>query len=273
MKTYQEIKDIITKQLGLVNMAAYKLYTDQFLRGERRPTLEEIELLAPENIHNGHFWQVVEELFGPDCVANTNYGSLPNDIDEGNERNLALARMCGALNLIDNWRHYQMPVLEIGAGYGNFKQYLKSNTAMVYTGVDVFPKIRGVYPTQPNGLLPLHLVERTFHIIYSSNVFQHLSSKQRTQYFKDIHGMLTPNGTFIFNLLVPKLPPEQQYLAEDGKAYLRHYGQFTEVPLYNDFIRELSSYFYIQYETTRIYDSLVNFVCLKREWPVMKIDK
>lgn len=278
MKTYDEIKDIITNQLGLKDLASYKAWMEQhtvMVPFEKRKlvTPEDIALLSPNNIHNGDFWRVVEEVFGVDCVAATMYGKLDSDKDLGSLRNLSLARTGGMLNFVDEWRHLHCPVLEIGAGYGNFKYYCMLNTAFKYLGVDVYPKSHGIHAALPNGTLPPYILNEKgkFQIVYSSNVFQHLSKEQRSVYFQDIFDLMTEHGLFIFNLTVhyhdPATCSDKARMSTDGRQYMCHYGQWTEVPFYPELQQELQKYFNIEYETRRYSDYLFTFALSRKNPP------
>lgn len=268
MLDYTQIKDVIVNKLGITDLKAYKKWAEQYFNG-KKITLSDVELLSPENIDNTAFWRIAEELFGIDGVCNTMHGTLPSDIESGNRRNISLARHIGSLTFIDDWKNYSLPILEIGAGYGSFKNYVEATTHYKYTGVDVYPKIPGVLSTYKNGLLPNYIRFQKFHIIYSSNVFQHLSSYQRTRYYQDINSMMTKDSIFIFNLLTEdEINCEQ---SEDGRFYMRHYGQFTEVPKIFSLREELQKYFYILYETRRIYDRLFGFICHKKELAISTI--
>ena len=279
MLQYDEIKDIITNKLGLKTLTDYQKYIAEFHTEEnpRKAMLEELELLSPERINNGDFWKVVEELFGIDCVANTMFKTISKD--EGNFNNLRLARLAGTLNVIDVWRHAPIQILEIGAGYGNFKQYVLNTTNFGYTGVDVYPKVEGIIPTLPNGLLPDEIKAKTFPLIYSSNVFQHLSTFQRSAYLKDIAEMLPFSGAFTFNLILRfEKNGEGKNEAVDGKHYMKHYGQFTEIPNYSTFMQELADLFWIENETRTMNQSLFSFLCRSKKTPpptppVLKVEE
>jgi hypothetical protein len=264
---YAQIKDVLINRLGLKDLAAYKRYLDSYLNSgsPKLITKEEIELLSPDNVNNYDFWKLAEEMFGVDPVYNTDFGEQAASLDEANRRNLAFARLTGALNVIDAWKHLSLSLLEIGAGYGNFKSYVMCTTNFQYTGVDVYPKAEGVLSTLPNGMLPDEVKAKKFNIVYSSNVFQHISSKQRLAYLLDIKNMLHDGGFFIFNLFLaissPKVP------SWDGRPYMQNYGQWVEIPLYQEFTRLLSSHYWVAFETRRHSDDLFTFVCRPRRKP------
>lgn len=280
MKTYEEIKDIIVNKLGIKDLEAYVKWEAQFHESDhtkrRIVTQEDVELLSPDRIDNNAFWRVAEELFGADPVANCNYGKLPNDVVKGNLRNVSLARSTGALTYVDEWKHFDIAVLEIGAGYGSFRDYCAYHTNFRYLGVDVYPRIANAIPTNPDGTLPAKLLEDTAgkaQIVYSSNVFQHLSNRQRSQYFKDVLTLMKEDGLFVFNLLVhfddpASCLPERTY-AWDKRRYLHHYGQMTEIPYYPELREELEKNFKIFMETRRYHDYFFTFHCTKKPVPVL----
>ncbi len=273
MKQYEEIKDIIVNQLGIKDQETYLAYIQSIHNG-REITQEELDLLSPDNINNSDFWKVVEELFGTDCVANTNHGKLSSDVVAGNRRNIAMSNLIGTMNIIYEYKHFGCPILEIGAGYGSLKNYIEVNTAMSYTGVDVYPKIPGVIKATPEGFLPEEVKANKYLLFYASNVFQHLSSKQRSQYFSDIQGMMLEGAAFSFNMLCHLGEPDKKkHKTPDGLPYLRHYGQFTVIPNLYEIRDELQKHFYILSETRRVMDNLFGFQCLKKQEPEPEMKK
>jgi hypothetical protein len=254
MKNYEEIKEIIVNKLGLTSLKAYSEYLNQYWINKKLIEESDIELLSPDNINNNDFWKLSEELFGTNCVANNQGGQYENEkpvlsVSESNRINLGLARMMGMLNYVDMYKQYHLDILEIGAGYGNFKNYIEINTAFDYTGVDVNPKLSDIIKTPLTGLLPDSVKGKNYSIIYSSNVFQHLSSRQRTTYYQDISDLMHDNSVFIFSIVIRGGPKNEN--SYDGNYYCIHYGQFTMIPTYRDIIEELSTYFLITYECRR----------------------
>ena len=264
MLEYPQIKEIMVNRLGLRDLNSYKQYLDSYLDPSKQKmiTQEDVDLLSPDNVNNYDFWKLAEEIFGVDPVYNTGFGKEMADLDEANRRNLDIARLTGALNVIDAWKHIKLPLLEIGAGYGNFKSYVMCNTIFDYTGVDVYPKAAGIKRTLPNGMLPDEIKARKFGIVYSSNVFQHISPKQRLGYLLDAKEMLHENGFLIFNLFLALTPPKAP--SWDGRHYMQNYGQWVEIPRYQDFTRLLSTNYWVTFETRRHTDDLFTFVCRPR---------
>jgi hypothetical protein len=274
MKNFDEIKDIIVNKLGIPDLPSYDKWLNQF-KSPKTPdgrliTKEDIEILSPDVVNCYDFWKVIDEIFGLDPVCATDFGRLAYDIDSGNLRNLRLARLSGMLDFVDDYRHKRFNLLEIGPGYGSFKQYCLLNTNFTYYSFDVVCRIYGVNLLEVDGTLPRKFIEdcpEKFKIIYSSNVFQHLSSRQKSQYFQDIAKLLEKDGIFVFNCFTHSADPakvslEDRY-SEDNRMYLKHYGQLTEIPYYYEFMDELEKHFRFIQETRRR-DGFISFTLAKK---------
>jgi hypothetical protein len=253
MKTYDEIKDIMVNRLGLRDMAAYKAYNDEFHRPEnpRVPTEEEIALLSPDEIDNGAFWRVAEELFQTDPVTNCSYGK-PYDIDQANRYARSMYHIDGFIGLIEHSKLTWAPgggynLLEIGPGYGAFRDYINVNTNVSYFGADVYPKIKGVDRAQPNGLLSEETKARRYTVVVASNVFQHLSVRQRRAYYADIAQCLDAQGYFMVSMLYDT-GVSAPWRDAQGRAWVRHYGQFTQIQEKSEIFADLESHFDVRSE-------------------------
>lgn len=253
MKGYTEIRDIIVNQLGLRDQASYKAYIDQFHRTDnpRIPTPEEIALLDPDTIDNNAFWRVAEEIFKTDPVSNCSYGE-PRSTQEANRANLRIYHdqgFTGKVEAIQLWGGWKDPqLLEIGPGYGAFKDWLSRRWS--YFGADCYPKTTRVDQTLLNGLLSDVTKARTYNVVIASNVFQHLSVKQRRAYYRDIAGCLRPNGIFMVSMFALTKGSTRLGADADGRIWLRHYGQFTEIQPLAQIIEDLRLHFTV--ETTSI---------------------
>jgi hypothetical protein len=272
MKGYDEIKRILVEELGFKDLDAYARWVEE-VRPTMLPTPARVALLSPDEVDCHAFWRVCDELFGTDPVCNVTVppevGRLPFEVTtpmDANRMNLRLARSLGVTSFLDENAHERVKTLEIGPGFGSLKNYIETRTNHVYTGVDVVPRVPGVLAATHDGLLPRDLVEEeqgAFSYAIASNVFQHLSSRQRTQYYEDIQALLHEGALFIFNLLIDtgKLPAHTR--DRKGQAWADHYGQYTPIPKAGALYDELSSHFDILYVTQR-YDGLFNFACRKR---------
>jgi hypothetical protein len=272
VKTYAEIKRILVDELGFSRLEDYKRWIDE-TRPKIAPTTDRIDRLSPDNVDCRDFWRVCDELFGADPVCNVAItpavGKLPHPIEsdmDANRTNLRLAKSLGITFFLDENANSRLKTLEIGPGYGSLKHYIETHTQHLYTGVDVFPRIPGLVQATAQGTLPQSMIEQErgeYSYVVSSNVFQHLSARQRSTYFRDVHVLLHDGGIFLFNLHVDtgKFPAHMR--DAQGNAWCDHYAQYTLIPKPRPLHDELSSLFEILYLTQR-YDSLFNFVCQKR---------
>lgn len=271
MKQYEEIKRILTHDLGWTDLAAYRRWIEE-ARPSVRPTRERIELLSPDHVDCRDFWRACDELFGFDPVCNVavapEFGELPYRVEtrmDANRLNLRLAKSLGITAFLDEHAHARVKTFEIGVGYGSIKNYIESNTEHLYLGVDVVPRIPGVIEATAEGLIPREIIaaERDqIAYVIATNVFQHLSARQRTQYWQDAATLLRPGGILLFNLLVDtsRLPASAR--DDHGQAWCDHYGQFTAIPKAGPLYDEICASFDILYVTQR-YDGIFNFVCRK----------
>jgi hypothetical protein len=271
MMGYKDIKRILVEEYGFRDLQTYKKWIEA-VRPTTSPTPERIERLSPDAIDCRAFWRVCGELFGTDPVCNVSVvpevGRLPHPVEtpmDASRMNLRLAKSLGVTSFLEENAHARLKVLEIGPGYGSLKNFIETHTNHIYTGVDVLPRIPGIAETTPDGLLPRSLIEReaaSHSYVVSSNVFQHLSTRQRTQYILDAHALLHDRGLFIFNLIVDtgKLP---RFMRDgNGDAWADHYGQYTLIPRPGPLYDEIARLFTILYVTQR-YDGVFNFVCHK----------
>ena len=128
-------------------------------------------------------------------------------------------------------------ILEIGPGYGVTPFILnRFGVHFNYTSIDVNPKIATAIPCNGNGDIPDEIKNKKFNICIAHNVFQHLSIKQRLNYYKNINSLLNIGSLFILSL--PCLPKEN-LIKHNNKQYICHYGQFTELQLANDVIKDV----------------------------------
>jgi hypothetical protein len=270
MKREPEIRRVLTEDFGFRDLAAYKRWVE-----EARPRLvvtpELVAKLSPDDIDCRAFWRVCESLFGDDPVCNLvvapTAGRLEHAIEsqmDANRLNLQLAKTLGVTAFLDEFAHEPVKTLEIGPGFGSLKHYIETHTRHAYSAVDVFPRMPGVVEATAEGLIPADFMERgrgEYAYVVSSNVFQHLSAKQRSRYYADAHALLRKGGLFIVNLFVDA---GQAFLRDaSGAAWCDHYGQLTSIPRPGEVQKELGASFAILYATQR-YDGIVNFVCQKR---------
>jgi hypothetical protein len=271
LKGYAEIKRVFTDELGFVDLAAYRRWVET-RRAEVVITPELVDRLSPDHVDCRAFWRVCEELFGSDPVCNQvlapAVGVLPHGVGsdmDANRLNLRLAKSFAITAFLDENAHERLKTLEIGPGFGSLKHYIETHTNHLYTGVDVHPRFPGLIETTIDGLIPESLVAGERHqyaYVISSNVFQHLSARQRSRYYSDAHSLLQAGGLFIFNLHVDTGKLGAHPRDAEGRAWCDHYGQYTLIPK-SDLFDELAPMFEVLYLTQR-YDGVFNLVCRNR---------
>jgi hypothetical protein len=271
MKQYAEIRRTLIEDFGFLDLPAYRRWVE-VERSSLVLTDELLGRLSPDSIDCRDFWRACDELFNLDPVCNVavapSVGRLPYAIEtraDANRMNLRFAKSFGITSFLEENAQQRLKVLEIGAGYGSIKHFIETQTNHEYLGIDVVARVPGVVEATAAGLIPEELLKREAGLhsyVISSNVFQHLSSKQRAHYYDAARGLLMRGGLFIFNLCVDT--GKVNYLRDKaGNAWCDHYGQFTAIPK-ADIYAELAKMFNVLYVTQR-YDGVFNFVCQKRD--------
>ena len=103
-------------------------------------------------------------------------------------------------------------VLEIGYGFGGAAKLFKE---------------KGI----PEELLKK---EGGFSMVYAENVFQHLTSKQRKEYYEQVHKILEPGGVFYFSLFTRNENGMKHFYSLEKNKNLPYacnfFGVHTKVP-------------------------------------------
>ena len=81
------------------------------------------------------------------------------------------------------------------------------NNGFIYTGIDYVSSNKDCknepdkfIEISENGIPENILIKDSFDLVYSENVFQHLTKKQRVQYYNEAYTVLKEGGVFFFNL-------------------------------------------------------------------------
>jgi hypothetical protein len=267
-----EIRRILVDDFGFTDLAAYGRWIRD-VRPGLSPTKALVDKLSPDKIDCRAFWRVCDSLFGIDPVHNVmlvpEVGQLPYAVEtrmDANRMNLRLAKSFGITAFLDETAHRRLKVLEVGPGFGSLKDYIETATEHVYSAIDVCPRFEGVLEATAEGFAPdvfLDTAQASYSYVVSTNVFQHLSARQRSRWYADARRLLHPEGLFIFNVLVDTAKIAPRARDGQGNAWCDHYGQFTEIPKLGPLHDELGGLFRILYATQR-YDGVMNFVCQKR---------
>ena len=262
-----EFKDVIEGNYGITDLKAYNDYKVKM--GQSGVTKEEIVLLSPDNINSCSFWEYIEKNpeIAKDAISFGVTKEMPRE--KVNEQNFGLACSLNALSYIILYKEcIGMPILDIGAGYGMLRDFVKQNTKLHYCGVDVYPKVDDVYPVAEDGsTLPPNIAASMFGLVISVNVFQHLSVKQRRHYYEQVEKILHPDcGVFTVSHIA-HLPnsPHKPFRGNDGKFYMCHYGQYTEVQTLEELKQDLTKHFNILSMSHRCMGNTFTFHCARKK--------
>lgn len=198
MNTKEQIIDY-WKQQGWHDINAFYDYCGR----TKRPDFHVNEDLSPDVTNNRAFWEACEQHFGIDAVANRS-SDRQESIEKGNKDNFELFKlMCQPFYDVAIRSILKRPVppkhiVEIGPGYGSFKENGNIPTDFKYTSFDVYPRIEGCRQiANTNGLFEPSDIEdlySTVGIVLAVNVYQHLTPKQLINHVSTIHAMLALGG-------------------------------------------------------------------------------
>lgn len=162
---------------------------------------DEIDNL-PEDFNWKEFWGDCKKEYPLHSIAGGCYfktGKMIFDIEEKKVQ----------INLLRNAIETESTnpsVLEIGYGFGGAAKRFENN-GFIYTGIDYVSSNKDCknepdkfIEISENGIPEKILVKDSFDLVYSENVFQHLTKKQRIQYYDEAYTVLKEGGVFFFNL-------------------------------------------------------------------------
>jgi SAM-dependent methyltransferase len=195
---------------------------------------EAVERFHPNKIDNKDFWVNCRKLFPLLSVC----CGESKSIKEVNMRNLQMSKDVGIPLILDYLiknTQEKLNFLEIGYGYGNiFKEY---NDKCNYCGIDYvkhksLQKHDNLIEIDKSGI-PRKLYRKDYYdIIYSVNVLQHCSQKDRFKYFKQGYNVLKVGGFFIFTLFLMTKDNQNDFcwgvVDETGRGYTHFFNQLTE---------------------------------------------
>ncbi len=169
---------------------------------------QDIDRFSPDRINSRLFWSYMLKNFPLASITSKHV----KDVEEANFSTLGMSNELNALKtLIDKIYadDIEPKILEIGGGNGNVYHYLSDNDILNvdknYYHVDLSKNFKHKNFYQTNGYgLPSSLLNKRvkFDIIYSINVFQHLSYRQKLAYYYSVFEKLKTGGNFIFSLFI-----------------------------------------------------------------------
>ena len=212
------------------------------------------EKFSPDNVDSCHFWKQATTIFPFASVSYSPGTRSKNSLNiksfKGNhERH-------GSVKPLDEVfeKNPRAKMLEIGPGYGCIKEYIEKKYCVDnYYAIDVNPlfKYKKLYKT--DGSTIPEKIPGDLDVVYSINVFQHLSEKQKLSYYTQISSLLKPGGKFIFSMFVVAPDTINSVFKNekgefqrifgmcdiDGNFYVNFFSQFTVCPRLDDIIKTM----------------------------------
>lgn len=267
-----DFKKEIEENLGIYDLKSYGEYKEKIKK--EGVTIEEVELLSPDNISSREFWKwAANSYFTKDTIS---FGATPKtSISSINAMSYDIGMVYGALPKVMACLRQQrrdIKILEIGPGFGGFRSVVQQfneydDKLIEYCGVDIYPRIEGenIYEIEDGDTkFPEEISSQMFDVVYSSNVFQHLTVRQRISYFEQIKKVMAPGGFFSFTDCAWWDGQDKGFRCKDNdKKYMVHYGQFVEFLHVEDLGNLVRENFYVS-SFTQCFDLHgVGFVCEK----------
>lgn len=230
---------------------------------------EFIQKLSPDNIDSREFWKMATNNFPLFSIC----GGI-QDISTKHELNaisVLSAKSMGCLGILKSMfeADKNTKMLEIGPGHGGIKNFIaESYGDDNYWAIDVNPLFNHPRIFQTDGKNIPDTIPNPLDIVYSVNVFQHLSKKQRTSYYRQIFEVLKVGGVFVFGMYT-MTPLNSSWpcwgtKGEDGKFYCHFFRQFTEIDMLEDLETELDEIgFSVQILNDQDKTHYLTFKCVK----------
>lgn len=184
----------------------------------------------PEGFDWQQFWRDCKEYYPLHSVAGGYTFKNEEQIKDEEYRNVP----------VDVLPKRKGKVLEIGFGFGGAARRFKEK-GFKYYGIDYVTsgtpnREYGDFIEIKESGIPKELLKDKgkFSMVYSDNVFQHLTSKQRKEYYDQVHTILKPGGTFYFSLFTRNEDGMKEYYSypeHKNHGYATHFfGVHTNVP-------------------------------------------
>ena len=217
------IEKLYDKMIDLGNNMGVTIVTD-----------EAVKRFHPNQINNKEFWLRAHKSF----PLLSTCGGECKSIKQLNEITLKMSKdfeLFPVLQDLIEKSNKPLNVLEIGFGFGNVFNEVRDKCE--YIGIDYripksLKKYKNFIEIEKSGIPDFLLGEKYFDVIYSVNVLQHCSQKDRFDYFEQGFSVLKAGGFFVFScVLMNKQNENEHYWGikdSNGRGYLHFFNQLTE---------------------------------------------
>lgn len=249
--------------VGIYDKESNQKYAEKLIEGGVNDI--HLKFLNDDNIDLNELWEIARKIDKVSIVGG-NLVDNNEDVDTINYYANKLATNIGAgpnLSLMINSylesNKTKPNVLECGAGYGNIHKTYKNYCN--YYGFDVVKSFDECIISDGKSI-PEELYKKDFYnIVYTCNVFQHVSLKNKENYIKNFSDVLSKGGSLILSTNLHNL--NAAIKDSIGNTYCYTVGQLTKLDKIDDFHKTLTDNgFYIRMLTQR-YDGFTCFICEK----------
>lgn len=203
---------------------------------------ELINKLSPNNIDCCHFWKKATEYFPLGSIL---YSANCKNETELNEASLKAHEAWGTFGLLKSIleENESAKILEIGPGYGAITGFVAENYNLEnYYAIDVNPLFKYKKLFKTDGKTIPKQVPNDLDVVYSVNVFQHLTPEQRLSYFEQIKDKLVVGGKFIFSMFVVAPDTEEIMIQDPNSGHIHPIFGFQDKQgnYYTNFFSQLT---------------------------------
>jgi SAM-dependent methyltransferase len=229
-----------------------------------------INKFSPDKVDNNLFWSEAINTFNLFPIS----GAKCDNVDELNKLSISMGVYLNTTNqFISLLRKERQNIrfLEIGPGYGGVHNLINEINSLIptfdYYAIDVNPLFECDKLFKTDGkTIPEH-VPSVLDMVYSVNVFQHLTPNQRKSYYQQIYDRLIPGGEFIFSMFVENEHNKDLnvwgYKDKTGRNYVHFFNQFTAVDTYPELETVISKVGFTKLEQLIDNDQTKNYYSFK----------
>lgn len=203
-----------------------------------------IQRFSPNNININEFWEKAVNAYP--FLSISGYANVKNTNESNAATFYGLHSIFRGPDAVKHaWISNQddFKILEIGPGYGGFYDWVKNLPNTKYYGIDVNPLFECDTLYKCDGKNIPEQIPGELDVVYSFNVFQHLTKEQRTSYYRQIFLALKLGGIFTFATFIVTPNnfdgPWWQISDKDGNFYCVFFNQYTMVDRVEELKKEL----------------------------------
>lgn len=196
----------------------------------------------PNDFDWQEFWKKCKKYYPLHSVAGGTFFNTSEKIIEKEKNEIPVEAIMKSMKT----KSENPSVLEIGFGFGGAVETFE-NCGFTYKGIDYaisneLNKNDDRFIEISESGIPQNLyVKNNFDLVYSTNVFQHLTKQQRIDYYKQIYFTLKKGGVFFFDLFCKNKKKFKELYTEEEEKTLRYATNFFDVHTYVPYPSEVTN--------------------------------